>query len=477
MASAIKRSSCEILVIGGGPAGGNAAIAATEAGAEVLLIDENPVAGGQIWRAPSHDGAVLSRAGDPDMSDGDRLRARMNASGFAIRTGVSVWSVVRKDKGFEVAVSADNGSELIFAARIIVATGAQERVVPFSGWTTPGVFGLAAATVLIKAEGVLPGRRMVVAGQGPLLVAVAAKAVALGKPPVAVVDYNPRVAWARSLTGFARRPSALLQGLKWRASLMRAGVPYYYSSEVINAEAGASGQLKSVTIRRNDRVATETFEVDTAYFGNSLVPGDEIVGLLGAERQLDPKTGGWMTVHDELGRTSVEQLYVAGDTSRIRGGLPAAAHGRLVGLAAAKDGGRKVSEAQIKSSLADRARLDGFANASCSLMYVGDNRIENLADNVVLCRCEDVTVGQVREAIRSGAVEANQVKHFTRLGMGPCQARFCGPNLAALLRQTVSLAPGQERLTPRSPIRPVPVPDMAGEFQYSDIPVPKPAPL
>ena len=144
---------------------------------------------------------------------------------------------------------------------------------------------------------------------------------------------------------------------------------------------------------------------------------------------------------------------------------------------AARDAGKTVANATIDASIAKRKWLNGFAEASCSLMHVGDDRIDGLADDVVLCRCEDVTVGQVREAIRNGAIEANQVKHFTRVGMGPCQARFCGPNLAALLRASGKVEQGKERLTPRSPIRPVPVPEMAGEFQYSDIPVPKPAPL
>ncbi|MFN4099996.1 MAG: NAD(P)/FAD-dependent oxidoreductase [Pararhodobacter sp.] len=458
----------DLIVIGAGPAGGNAALAAVRAGLDVLIVDEGVQPGGQVWRAPAPG---MTPAPDADFERGASLRQRLQQAAIPIRSETGVWSVAPIEGGFEVALAGPEGPELIQTRRLLVATGAQERVVPFAGWTLPGVFGLAAATVLLKSSNFLPGRRILVAGQGPLLIAVAAKALKLGKAPVAVVDYNSRLDWLRSLPGFVRHLPSFRQGLIWQAQLARAGVRVRRQSEILRAEPDATGILGAVTIGPVGGGAPQRVEVDTLLVGNGLVPGDEILRLLGARQRPDP-FGGWQVEADETGRSSVPGLYVAGDCGRIRGALPAADQGERTGTAIAQDAGRAVSAPPRRNPALER-----FADASCALMRVEDRRIAALPDDVILCRCEDVTVGAVRAAIADGAQDANQLKHFTRLGMGPCQGRMCGANAAALLRLSPGTRPGGERLTPRSPLRPVEIPQMAGSFDYADIPVPKPAPL
>ena len=459
----------DLVVIGAGPAGGNAALAAARAGLDVLVIDEGVQPGGQVWRAPAPG---VRPDADIDIARGDTLRADMSAACIPVRTQASVWSVAPVEDGFEVALAGDEGPELLRTRRLLIATGAQERVVPFSGWTLPGVFGLAAATLMLKSENFLPGRRIVVAGQGPLLVAVAAKTLKLGKPPVAVVDYNGPKEWLRSLPGFMRHLPSFRQGLTWQARLALGRVPSFRRHEIICAEPNESGCLGAVQIRRVGGSSERRLDVDTAFVGNGLVPGDEILRLLGVQRIPDPVTG-WRIDADSDGRCRLPGLYVAGDAGRIRGALPAANQGRHTGRIIARDAGRQISNSRPEPA----KKLDHFADASCALMHVDDERIAALRDDVVLCRCEDVTVGMLRAAIEEGAHDANQLKHFTRMGMGPCQGRMCGANAAALLRKNATIRPGGDSLTPRSPLRPVEIQQMAGHFDYADIPVPKPAPL
>lgn len=459
----------DLVIIGAGPAGGNAALAALGEGLDVLVIDDGVQPGGQVWKAPAPG---VRPDADIDTSRGDRLRADMHAAGIPIRTQASVWSVAPADDGFEVALAGDDGPELLRTRRLLVATGAQERVVPFSGWTLPGVFGLAAATLMLKSENFLPGRRIMVAGQGPLLVAVAAKALKLGKPPVAVVDYNGVDKWLRSVPGFMRHLPSFRQGLTWQARLTLGRVPSFRGHEIVCAEPNESGCIGAVRIGRVGGGAERRLEVDTMFVGNGLAPGDEILRLLGVQRVEDPVTG-WRIDADSDGRCRLPGLYVAGDAGRIRGALSAARQGKHIGQVIARDAGCRTNAPEP----APAGWLDRFADASCALMQVDDDRIAALQDDVVLCRCEDVTVGTLRAAIRDGAHDANQLKHFTRMGMGPCQGRMCGANAAALLRKYAPLRPGGDSLTPRSPLHPVEIPQMAGHFDYADIPVPKPAPL
>lgn len=458
----------DLIVIGAGPAGCNAALVASGAGLDVLLVDEGQQPGGQVWRAPAPG---VTPVADADHERGAALRQRLQMAVIPMRVDAGVWSVARSDEGFEVALAGPAGPELVQTCRLLVATGAQERVVPFAGWTLPGVFGLAAATVLLKSENFLPGRRIVVAGQGPLLVAVAAKALKLGKAPVAVVDYNGSLDWLRSLPGFLQHLPSFRQGLAWQVQLLQAGVPFYRRSEITLAEPDEADVLGSLTIQPVGSGDPQRLEADTLFVGNGLVPSDEILRLLGV-RQRPDRFGGWQVEADEGGRSSVPGLYVAGDCGGIRGALPSADQGERTGMAIVQDAGLQTGAASRRNP-----SLDRFADASCALMKVNDRRIAALSDDVILCRCENITVGVVRAAIADGAQDANQLKHFTRLGMGPCQGRMCGANTAALLRLSPGTRPGAERLTPRSPLRPVEIPQMAGSFDYADIPVPKPAPL
>jgi thioredoxin reductase/bacterioferritin-associated ferredoxin len=472
MMAAMVNDAFDLIVIGSGPAGAEAALAAASFGLSVVLLDEGPEPGGQVWRAPRTN-AAKSKAPDADRARGDDLRYRIGRSSVQVMCGVQVWDV---RPGFAVSCVSAVGGRLLTAPRVVLATGAIERVLPFDGWTTPGVFGLAAATALIKSEGVLAGKDIIIAGQGPLLIAVAAKALSLGKVPLAIIDRASAADWGRALLGFAHVPSMAMTGARWMAQVKRAGVPILRHSAVVSAKGG--NRLTSVSIRHLTKGTTTEIGADTLYIGNGLAPGDDIHRLLGLAQQPDVLRGGYRTECDSDRRSSLNGLYVAGDGAGVHGALPSGVQGRLAGLAAALDHGAMDAarhEGESRPLKRRLRRLVRFADASCNLMRFPAESVHAIPATTIVCRCEDVTAGDILQAQRSGACDINQLKHFTRLGMGPCQGRLCAMNAVDLLR--AGAPQGGLRLTPRAPVRPIEMEALIGTFDYADIPVPKPAPL
>ena len=331
---------CDLAVVGAGPAGSWAAIEAARAGLHVILLDRQAEAGGQVYRAPS----IAPPHADPDLRRGERLRRTLAASTVAFRAGRSVWSV---EPGFRIHALGPSGPETIEAPRLVAATGAYERVVPFPGWTLPGVIGLAAATAMLKANAMSPGRRVVVAGCGPLLPAVAAKLVGAGIDVAAVVDLASRAEWLAALPSLGRRPALLAQGLNWTVALARRRVPVLFRHAVLEAEG--DGVLRRVRVGRVDADGKPTgkggrwIECDALAVGHGLSPSSDIPRLLHAAHEFDPARRCWIPRLDPAARTSIPGLYAAGDGAGIGGALPAALAGRIAGLAAAADSGHGVN--------------------------------------------------------------------------------------------------------------------------------------
>ncbi|MGH6814774.1 MAG: FAD-dependent oxidoreductase [Hyphomicrobiaceae bacterium] len=467
----------DLIVVGAGPAGTNAAIAASEHGLKVVLLDEVEAAGGQVYRAPAPSLMFAVGDDDPDRAAGDSLRARLAAAKVETRFGVRVWSVGGQ---FRVDGAGRCGPETVEAPRLVAATGAVERVVPFPGWTLPGVMGLAAATVLLKAEAMLPGRRVVVAGCGPLLAAVAAKILKFGGEVAAVVDLAHKADWLKTLPSLIRRPRLLRRGIGWMLTIRGKGVPILFGYGIRRVE-GADRVERVIAGPADGSGAEATFAADALTVGHGLVPGNEIPRLYNALQKFDRLRGGWVPDLDVHGRTSIPGLYAAGDGAGLRGADPAAIAGALAGLAAARDAGSLSAEthtALSRSLLIQLKALQPFADAMAQLMALRETHVAAIPPETVVCRCEDVTRAEIDAAAAAGAGDVNQMKHFTRCGMGPCQGRMCGDVAAELvaqklgvLRSTVGFWAG------RPPLRPVPLAALIGDFSYGDIPIPKPAPL
>ena len=237
-ASATSLRAVDVAVLGAGPAGIGAAIAAHAAGRSVLLIDEAPAADGQIYRKVP-DALLPARHGagdtDPDRRAGDALRRELSGSGVRTAFGWRVWSVMCSDHGFRLDAISDGGPHSVEAAALLIATGAIERALPFPGWTTPGVFGLAAATTMLKSQRISPGKRVVVAGAGSLLAAVAAGVVKAGADVAAVVDVNGPAHWLAAAPALALRPRLAAQGADWVLRLLRARVLFHFRARAVRA--------------------------------------------------------------------------------------------------------------------------------------------------------------------------------------------------------------------------------------------------
>ena len=480
--------TADVVVIGGGPAGGRAALTLSKAGLKVVLIDEAADAGGQVWRALPQPLKAETPEGSPDRLSGDSLRSDIAASAIDLRFESKVWSVLREPHGFRIDLVGENGCGTVSAKALIVATGTSERTVPFPGWTLPGVIGLAAATILLKAQHVLPGKQVVVAGAGPLLAAVAAGIVKAGGRVAALVDLNGTADWARAGPAIVSRPRLAMRGAGWLAQIVRAGVPIYRRHAVI--EAQGETRLQSVTLSPVDQSGAPLHrnlvhvDADALTVGNGLIPATEISRLLRAGQTFDRTRGGWIPTSDPFGRTSLPGLYVSGDCAGVLGVDAAVVAGERTAKAVLGDLERN-SEASPTIQVQSPPSRFGLAMAHLSRLKPA--QVAAIPAETTICRCEDVTRADIDQAITDGASDINQLKHFTRCGMGPCQGRYCGDIAGELLALGRANSADEIKVdrarakvgcwTARVPVRPVPFDQMIGSFGYEDIPVPPPAPL
>ena len=472
----------DVLVLGGGPAGVNAALAASAVGLKVALFDENAAAGGQVYRAPVSAAAPLT-ADQQAEQPGDTLRRELAQSAVTTYFNHVVWAVTAD---FRVDAAGPAGPMHCTGRALIVAAGTTERIVPFDGWTTPGVIGLAAATILLKSQGILPGRSTLVAGCGPLLAAVAAKTIEGGGKVEAIADMAGLGNWGRTLPAMMSRPDLMREGFHWWQEISRAGAPILSRHTILKVEPADDGLRatlapcdaagRPVSGKRRSVVA------DCIAVGHGLTPSTEITRLLRAEHRYSRQAGGWIAVADMDGRTSRPRLYVAGDGAGIAGAAAASHHGTLAGLACAIDLGAADTDqlwSHVPAARQAHAKAARFGRSMAQLMALRPGHIDSIGPQTIVCRCEDVTRAEIDAACDAGAHDVNQLKAWTRCGMGPCQGRTCGDVAAELL---AARAPGGSReragcFSARTPLRPVTVEALTGNFSYDDIPIPKAAPL
>ena len=446
----------DFAVIGAGPAGMAAAALAAELGLETLIVDEQDAPGGQIYRGVerAQPGSGLGA----EYFAGIPLAAGLRRSGAQYLPGATVWHV---DPDGTVSLVAAGVSRAIRARRILIATGAIERPVPIPGWTLPGVMTAGAAQIMLKTAGLIPAGRAVLAGQGPLLWLVAAQLARAGAPPSLILLTTPHPnyhAAARLLPGTmwpARH--ALKMGLGLIGEVKGAGVT------IVRDVAG----LRALGADRLQQVAWEGGEApaDLLMLHEGVIPNTQISLALQLEHRWDPEQLCWRPAVDEWGATAMPTISIAGDGGGIAGAEAAALSGRLAALDAASfldkidpaERDRRARELRraLRRELAVRPFLDRLYRPLRSVLLP--------PDDVVACRCEEVTVGQIRRAARLGAQGPNQAKAFTRCGMGPCQGRICGPIVGAVMADTLGRPMGEiGTYRPRAPYKPITVGALAG---------------
>ncbi len=456
-------SASPLLIVGGGPAGMNAAIAAAEHGVSSTIVDEGFDLGGQIYRKPTRlDGVPAPHP------VGEALRRRVGSLHelISVRAGAVAWGVF---DGLRVAVSQDGRTELLAPKAVVLAPGAHELVPPFLGWTLPGVMTPGAGQILVKTMGIAPGERVVVAGTGPFLLAVACQLVQFGVHVVTVLEATPRLPWLTLPLHGWRTPGVLRDGFNYWSTLVRAGVPVRYGRMVVAASGG--DRLASVAHSSVDRdwqqdtshVATEP--ADALLVGYGFVPRVQLAQMAGCRLEHRPSVGGWVPVRDRDLGTTVPGIFAAGDGAGVAGALVAAAEGRLAGLAAAaKLGAIDAAVLAKEREPLDRElrRLAPIRHALDRICAPRPGLTSPAKDDTVVCRCEEVSWRDVREAARAGCAGYRSVKVATRVGMGACQGSFCWPSVARLVAK--ELGRSLEDLGPasaRPPVRPVTLGELA----------------
>jgi len=465
------REEVPVAIIGGGPAGLSAAIAAAKMGAQVLVIDENLLAGGQIYRQlPSSYRVMDSLVLGVDYADGQALLQKVDSLSdrITIWTDALVWSVFDSK---QLAVARGGDLVLLDARAIIAATGAYERPVPVPGWTLPGVMTAGGAQVLLKSQRIRPGNRVLLAGTGPLQLVVANQMLDAGMDVVALVESASTLSAWRYLPDLIRQPGLIKQGLDYILRLKKAGIQMM-QSYVLQAIEGDQGTRRAVLDKvdaqcRSIPGYTKTFEVDTVCIGYGLIPSVWLTSMLGCRHVYDPMVDAWTPYFDENMQTDQPGVFVAGDGAGIAGVLVAKREGTIAGLYAAMHAGN-ISAAQARQAARiERRQLNSLRKFRYALdrMYrVHRDLYANISDETVVCRCEGITAGEIRRAIDQGTLNLNDIKKRSRTGMGYCQGTNCMPVVAAILTREFGAKPETiKMMTTRPPARPVPLSLLMGD--------------
>ena len=456
----------DLAVVGAGPAGLCAAATAAELGLQVTIVDENPLPGGQYYR--QHPSGFSRRAdGDPLLRHEEAARVLAVTTDPRVRllARTTVWGVF-DDR--TLALHGPDVPETLHARAIVLAAGAYDKPFPFPGWTVPGVYTVGGLQTLVKAQGLLPGGRMLLAGNGPLLLATAAQILDAGGDIAAVVEASPMHRLA-ALPSLLRHRDVLREGIGYLSRLRRAHVPLLTRHVVVRVE-GDDAVARAVVAplgpgARPDLERTRTFVVDAVGIGCGFVPSIELLRAAGGQVVYSREAQAWVPRRD-TGLEAAPGVYVAGDNAGIRGSRVARAEGALAGVGAARALGAADPDVAERRSAGLRKELAGLESLQRAInrMYQAEySPIASLTPETLVCRCEAVSARAIDEAIDDGAASLHELKAYTRAGMGFCQARVCGPLCEAILRDRLDLSGADDLAAPsvRPPLKPLSVDALA----------------
>jgi NADPH-dependent 2,4-dienoyl-CoA reductase/sulfur reductase-like enzyme len=444
-----------VVVVGAGPAGLRAAEALTRGGVCPILIDEAERPGGQVYRQPP-PGAARSPRTLYGFEAGKAVAVHAIPArlGDAIdyRPNTLVWNVFEK----HLYTVGPSGHDRLDFNRLVIASGAMDRVLPFPGWTMPGVFTLGGAQIALKAQGVSIGRRVAFIGAGPLLPLVVYQYAKAGAEIAAVLDVTPFSAKLSNASGLLAQTGTLAKGLWYIARNAIAGLLICSDVRAI----GVEGEDRVRSLWWRDAADTEhrvACDAVGASFG--LRSETQLADLAGCAFAYDDVARQWIPQRDAASRSSMPGVYLAGDGAGIGGADVAELQGERAALAVLEDLGAPIDTARIAALDRKLARQARFRNALERAYPYPAHLLDDVADAEIICRCEGITAGTLRAAATErDAQEMNRLKAFTRIGMGRCQGRVCGPAAAEILARALGediAAVGRLRGNP--PVKPIPV--------------------
>lgn len=425
----------DALIVGAGPAGMSAAIRLRAHGMNVLVVDEQHAPGGQIWRAV--ETVAATPAGDllgDEYRAGAALAGSFRRCGAVYESGTQVWQI---EPDWHVYMTRERRAEVVRARQVLLATGAQERPAPFPGWTLPGVLTVGAAQILLKTSRQVPAHPVWVAGSGPLVLLYMAQLLRAGGRIEGWLDTAPRDTWRRALPYLAdalRCAGEVGKGLEWLRGLHRAGIRRIRGVREFRALGDdCLRQIEYSTAGGR----TERADARVLLVHEGVVPSIHMTRALECKHDWDARQACLAPVLDEWGQTSRPGIYVAGDGAGIGGARAACVRGDIAALGMALRAGAldqrqaAAAAAPLRRALAGVLRLRPMLDA----LYPPRPGIFAPSDDTIVCRCEELTAGDIRKAAELGQPGPNQIKSFTRAGMGPCQGRQCGYTIAHILAE------------------------------------------
>uniref|UniRef100_UPI003B52EDBB FAD/NAD(P)-dependent oxidoreductase n=1 Tax=Roseovarius indicus TaxID=540747 RepID=UPI003B52EDBB len=449
----------DLVIIGAGPAGMAAARQAADAGLSVVLLDEQPGPGGQIYRDITRASPTRRALLGKEYDKGASLAEGLQHPDITHISGAVVWQI---EDDAQVAYTANGIGALVTGKRLLIATGALERPMPVPGWTLPGVMTAGAAQILIKQSGLVV-ENAVLAGAGPLLYLVAAQMCRAGTPPLALVETqtaSDRLLALRHGAGALRGWRYLLKGLGLLRELRRAGVKRYTGAD----DTAIEGKTRAEALRFSVKGQTHRLPCDTVLLHHGVVPNTQVARGLGVPHRWHAGQGAFCPERNDWGGTPVDGVFIAGDGAGIGGAEAAAIAGRLSALEIARQlATLTLAERDAAAQpLRRRLRRDLAARPFLDRAYPPYALALSPADDTIVCRCEEVTAGDIRGMARLGCRGPSQAKAFGRQGMGPCQGRYCGLTVTGLLAAETGQSPDQTgyyRIRP--PFKPVTLQELA----------------
>ena len=451
-----------VAIIGAGPAGMTAAARLASLNHSVVVLDEQPHAGGQIWRNITRTSSGIADILGPDYAAGASVAGQFVACGAQHLRGATVWNLTRER---QLHYLHQGKSHALTADAVILATGAMERPFPIPGWTLPGVMGAGAAQVLLKGSGTVPAAPVVIAGCGPLLYLICWQYLRANVQIAAVLDTSSGrdifQAGSALLGGLAAFKD-IRKGMSMINAIKAKKIPFYRGVQKLRI----NGQDSVRSIAFEHQGQAHELETSLVLLHQGVVPNTQFTWLLRAAHDWSdtgacwiPKADGWGRLHE------LDGIYLAGDGQGIAGAQAAVTRGELAALAvdaqlnpakAESLANRSLPlQSQLKKDMALRPFLDAAYQPK------RENRIPQ--DDTIVCRCEEVTAGQIREFVKQGCMGPNQAKSFSRCGMGPCQGRLCGLTVTEVIADQLKVAQdevGYYRI--RAPLKPVTLAELAG---------------
>ncbi len=469
----IPSRSCQLGVIGAGPGGLAAAAAAAQCGVEVVIFDERPSSGGQLYKQliPSMK-PVTGRPLDSQYADGQKLIAEAKEAGCTFLNDALVWRAAYDGADqLELSIYSAGSITYYHLQYLVIATGAYDEPLPVPGWTLPGVMTAGAAQTLVRSYGVVPPGPVIVAGSGPLVLQVAYELTRAGADVAAVIS-STRVTFHKipAVAGmFFNNPKITLLGLKYLKEIRSYNIPLI-NGHVIT-EIGGNEKCESVKIAplgKNgaaDLTRIREFQAHTVCQSYGLLPANEVARQLGCH--FEPDSKGFrdlVAAREDNGQSSLAPVHLVGEAGGIVGGYMALYQGYLAGWRIAEKLGHEIPHTQYARVGREFEKHQRFQKHLWHTLEGPAPGLNSVDKDTIICRCEEVTSGTLKNAMAQGAHDMGSLKRLTRAGMGRCQGRYCGTFVARMLSEQLQRPLSEKEYNvPQAPLKPIPLSVLAVE--------------